>query len=99
MPLTIIEALSTGTPVIAASLGAMPEMIKEGYNGFLFLPGNSVALAERIRHFNSVTEGTPDELYLNARQAYLDNYHPETHYRSIISLYETTIANSRSPNV
>ncbi len=99
LPLTIIEALSTGTPVIAASLGAMPEMIREGYNGFLFLPGNSVALAERIRQFISVTEGSPDELYLNARQAYLDNYHPETHYRSIISLYETTIANSRSPNV
>jgi glycosyltransferase involved in cell wall biosynthesis len=98
MPLTIIEALSTGTPVIAASLGAMPEMIREGYNGFLFPAGNSVALAERIRHFNSVTEGS-HELYLNARQAYQDQYHPETHYRSIILLYETIIANSRSANV
>lgn len=94
LPLTIIEALSTGMPVIASDLGAMPEMVKDGYNGFLFPAGNSVALAERIRHFNAVADRS-QELYLNARQAYLDHYHPETHYRSIMSLYETTIANSR----
>lgn len=98
LPLTIIEALSTGTPVIAARLGAMPEMIRDGYNGFLFPAGNSVALAGQIRHFNAVAQGSP-ELYLNARQAYQERYHPEIHYRSIMSLYETTIANSRSANV
>lgn len=34
--LTNIEALSCGTPVISAAMGALPEIIKHGETGFLF---------------------------------------------------------------
>jgi glycosyltransferase involved in cell wall biosynthesis len=33
--MTVIEALASGTPVIAMSRGALPEIIKHGINGFL----------------------------------------------------------------
>ena len=33
--LSVIEAMATGTPVIARPLGSMPELIEEGVNGFL----------------------------------------------------------------
>jgi glycosyltransferase involved in cell wall biosynthesis len=33
--LSVIEALATGTPVIATPLGSMPELIRPGTNGFL----------------------------------------------------------------
>lgn len=33
--LSVVEALATGTPVIAAPLGSMPELIRDGVNGFL----------------------------------------------------------------
>ncbi|MBA4168347.1 MAG: glycosyltransferase family 4 protein, partial [Chitinophagaceae bacterium] len=36
LPLTIIEALATGTPVISSDLGAMQEMISHQHNGLLF---------------------------------------------------------------
>src|SRR5690606_4560626 len=35
---TIIEAFAHGTPVLAARLGGMTELINEGENGFLFNP-------------------------------------------------------------
>ena len=34
-PLTILEALSWGTPVIASKIGGIPEIIESGYNGVL----------------------------------------------------------------
>lgn len=38
--LVAIEALNNGLPVIGSNLGAIPEIIKNEYNGFLFEAGN-----------------------------------------------------------
>lgn len=35
-PITILEALSTGMPVIAPRVGGIPDLIEDGKNGFLF---------------------------------------------------------------
>lgn len=42
------EALVSGVPVIAANAGALPEIIQEGVNGFLFPPGDIPALAQTL---------------------------------------------------
>lgn len=47
-PLVIYESFSTGTPVIGSRIGGIPELIKDGYNGFLFEPGNSKDLKDKL---------------------------------------------------
>ncbi len=44
--LVIREALSLGKPVIASRIGALPEVIIDKANGFLFEPGNEQQLSE-----------------------------------------------------
>lgn len=39
------EALACGVPVIASRIGALPDAIREGYNGLLFAPGRPASLA------------------------------------------------------
>ncbi len=39
-PMVIYESLMQGTPVIGSRIGGIPELIEEGYNGFLFEPDN-----------------------------------------------------------
>ncbi len=34
MPLTLLEALAAGTPVVASKVGAVPEIVSDGANGF-----------------------------------------------------------------
>ncbi len=46
--LTLIEAMSTGMPCIGADKMAIPETIKEEFNGFLFEPFNAKQAAEKI---------------------------------------------------
>src|SRR5258706_7455222 len=41
-PLTVLEAFSTGTLVIASKLGAMAEIIHDRVNGLLFEPGDEI---------------------------------------------------------
>jgi len=43
------EAFACGLPVIASRIGALPEAIRPGENGWLFDPGDATALADLLR--------------------------------------------------
>ncbi len=43
-----LEAMSSGLPVVAARAGALPELVHNQKNGYLFKPGHSKMLAEEI---------------------------------------------------
>lgn len=47
-PTVVMEAGFRGIPVIASDIGGLPEMIVEGYNGFLFKAGDSISLSQTI---------------------------------------------------
>lgn len=47
-PLTIIEGFAKGVPVIATSVGAIPELVVNKYNGLLIPPGDVDLLAHAI---------------------------------------------------
>ena len=48
-PHTLVEALAVGTPVVATSVGGVPEIVTEGENGLLVPPGDPAALAGAVR--------------------------------------------------
>jgi glycosyltransferase involved in cell wall biosynthesis len=52
-PTVVMEANFRGIPVIASDIGGLPEMIKEGYNGFLFKANDVLSLSEVLE--NKVT--------------------------------------------
>ncbi|MCS7306650.1 MAG: glycosyltransferase [Thermoguttaceae bacterium] len=47
-PLSILEAMASGKPVVATSVGSIPEHLQDGKTGFLVPPGNVHRLADRI---------------------------------------------------
>lgn len=46
--LPTLQALATGLPVVAADAVALPEIVKDGVNGYLVPPGDPHAVAEAI---------------------------------------------------
>jgi glycosyltransferase involved in cell wall biosynthesis len=48
-PLVIHEGFSAGRPVLASALGAIPECVRDGVDGLLFVPGDAEDLARVLR--------------------------------------------------
>jgi glycosyltransferase involved in cell wall biosynthesis len=46
----VVEAMKAGKPVLGARSGGTVEQIRDGFNGFLYEPGNYQELAGKIRH-------------------------------------------------
>lgn len=55
-PLTILEAMQHGLPVVASAKGAIPEMIEDGVSGLLIRSGDASQLHNRLEELISSPE-------------------------------------------
>ena len=49
MPMSLLEAMAAGVPVVAAPVGGIPEVVSDGTSGFLAAPGDVATLARLLR--------------------------------------------------
>jgi glycosyltransferase involved in cell wall biosynthesis len=87
LPFVILEAFSTGTPVIASNLGAMSSLIQDEYNGLVFKAGSAEELKSAVLRFRPDSE----KLYGQARDTYLNHFNPDIHYQSVMKIYDQSI--------
>jgi len=52
-PLTVLEAMSSGLPVVATNVGGIPEIVEHGHNGFLVPLKHPEDIAERLLELNA----------------------------------------------
>jgi len=72
-PLTILEAMNAKLPVIATRIGAIPEIIKDGEEGYLVNPHNPQELSGKIETL-VLDPSLRKSLGQNAYKKFIENY-------------------------
>jgi len=90
-PMTIIEAFCLGKPVIGANIGGIPELIKQGINGYVFESGNKQSLESAIDKASAIDKEQYEELSKAAYEFALNNFEKESHYLKLLKIYNDVI--------
>ena len=83
-PISTIESLALGTPVLGARIGGIPELIEENLNGLLFESRNKDDLKRQVQRF---FEKSILFDYVTIAQTARANYSAENHIRSLMKIY------------
>jgi glycosyltransferase involved in cell wall biosynthesis len=85
--LTAAEALSCQVPVVASNIGGLPELIKDGINGFLVPPKDYSALAEKV---NIILDDPDKRIRFGkaGRQHIIENFRIQDTAEKYLALYK-----------
>lgn len=85
LPISILEAMSYGKPILATNVGGISEIVKNEFNGLLFNPGNKDAIK------NAILTLTNDLILLdkmgNNSLSIVKDYYPEAVIPQLTYIY------------
>ncbi len=91
LPLSIIEAMRSGLPVIATRVGGVPELVIDGETGLLVGPDDVGAMADAMRRLAS-DSALRSRLGAAGRQRFVEHFTVERMRQRIAGVYDALIA-------
>jgi glycosyltransferase involved in cell wall biosynthesis len=89
-PRSCIESFATGTPVIGARIGGIPEMVDDGQTGLLFTPFSRQELRTKIEYlFDRDDESA--RMGRQARHKAEQEYGARSHVRRLMTIYDDVL--------
>ena len=86
-PISLLEAMAYGKPVIGAAIGGIPEMVEEGRNGFLFAPEDVRDLSDKMESLLDLSETSVAGMGKAAREKVVNDFSADAHYERIMCIY------------
>ncbi len=91
LPMTLLEAMAAGLPVVSTAVGGVPEIVEGAGCGWLARPGDPENLAAKME----CAVSNRDDRGARAREAVLRQYSVDAMARQYAALFENGLASSR----
>jgi len=91
LPMTAIEAMSRGIPVIAFDQGALSQLIQSGTNGWIVPAGDITGLSETLTHWLAMNDLDRQRIKSQARLTIQENYTSDTVIPQYLSAYNSCL--------
>ena len=92
-PFSITESMMFGVPVLTTCAGGIPELIKDGWNGYLAEGYDAKSIYVKFKEFLADREtGRIESVIANSYETYLKNNTPEVVAARIRNFYEVVIS-------
>ena len=91
LPLALLEAMRAGKPIVATSVGGVPEAVTSGINGLLVAPADDLALADAIATL-AASPRQRAELGDQARATADRDFTEQRYIGALVSLYDELLA-------
>ncbi len=89
-PNALLEAMATGVPVVATSVGGIPEIVTNDESALLVRPGDVGAMSEALTRILTNPE-LAARLATSSRQLILDRHNPEIRVRRLAEIYRSVV--------
>jgi len=96
LPLSLLEAMSSGVPAVATDVGNVREAVEDNITGFVVPPDSPHALAEKIQALLG-NDALRVNMGVASRQVACDKFSAERNFSSMMQLYDQ-IAGEREQN-
>jgi glycosyltransferase involved in cell wall biosynthesis len=94
LPLALLSAMASGIPVVVTPVGGVPEVVRDGENGFLVPPEDPVALAAALRRVREDAE-LASTCGRSAAETVRTEYSHRRNAERIMEVYEEVLAGHR----
>jgi glycosyltransferase involved in cell wall biosynthesis len=85
--LVLLHAMAEGLPIVASNEGAIPEIVENGRNGYLFKKEDSDALAQKIL-FLAENPHLREKISKENRKRYLEFYTPQKYGARMVEVFQ-----------
>ncbi|MDR1500764.1 MAG: glycosyltransferase, partial [Tannerellaceae bacterium] len=92
-PMSVIESMALGTPVIGSRIGGIPELIEENLTGYLFDMGSVDSLRKILFRALSMDETAYLSMRAAARAFARERFAVEPYHKRLIAVYNRVIQN------
>lgn len=87
LPMVALEAMAHGVPVISFAMGALPELIQQGINGWIAPAGNIKGISSFVRLWQALPETVKNQIRQSCIQTISKSYSYEAVLPLILDIY------------
>lgn len=86
-PYSIMEAMALGKPAIVSKIGGLPEIVEDGYNGYIFKAFDKEDLISKIVKMQTASDNEIEKMGRNAIAFAKENFNKDKYIQQLVGIY------------